>query len=143
MTEGILPCPACGMKYNEKAPMLYVESADCEDDGCFIVCKNCGARGPVSYVEDDPTSAEIEKSEAAAIAAWNTLPRALRRTHEPPKQPDQFYWAKGTNLMVFVVHVINVNGTLLAKIPGSNEACPLSDFVEWSDRPLVYPLEES
>lgn len=93
MPEVILPCRFCGQKYNEKAPMLYVESVDCEEDGCVVVCKNCGARGPVSYVGDDPTPPEIEKAESAAIAAWNALPRALTWTHEPPKVAG-WYWMR-------------------------------------------------
>lgn len=116
-----LPCPYCGAEEIE----AWDGSAN------FMECQFCQMTGPHA------------PSESSAIDLWNKLPRSLKMTHEPPKQPDQYYWANDSNLMALVVRVVDINGTLLAKIPGSNEACPLSDFVEWSDRPLIYPLEES
>lgn len=67
MPEIILPCPACGGT----------------DLGCweFVVCKDCEMRGP------------RDADESAAIAAWNTLPRALTWTHEPPKVAG-WYWMR-------------------------------------------------
>ncbi len=63
--EVILPCHACGG--DDTAAWEYV------------VCKQCYARGPIC------------KTREVAIAAWNTLPRALRWTHEPPKVAG-WYW---------------------------------------------------
>ena len=89
MPEVILPCPFCGMKYNEKAVMLVLEP--CDTDGYFVQCLDCGASGPVGYPEeyDHYDSAAVEKAEeearAKALDLWaNIKPRALTWTHEPP-----------------------------------------------------------
>ena len=33
-----------------------------------------------------------ERNPDSAIAAWNTLPRALTWTHEPPKVAGKYWW---------------------------------------------------
>ncbi|MCB6543318.1 Lar family restriction alleviation protein [Desulfovibrio desulfuricans] len=98
MPEVILPCPFCGMKYNEKAVMLVLEP--CDTDGYFVQCLDCGASGPVGYPEeyDHYDSDAVEKAEeeakAKALDLWaNIKPRALRWTHEPPKVAG-WYWMR-------------------------------------------------
>ena len=90
MPEVILPCAFCGMKYNEKAVMLVLEQ--CDTDGYFVQCLDCGACGPVGYPEeyDHYDSEAVQKAEeeakAKALDLWaNIKPRALTWTHEPPK----------------------------------------------------------
>ena len=71
MPEVILPCPACG-------------SVDCEclfaeDEMYSVDCVDCSMRAPA------------ERNPDSAISAWNTLPRALRWTHELPKVTGTFF----------------------------------------------------
>ncbi len=96
MPEVILPCPFCGMKYNEKAVMLVLEP--CDTDGYFVQCLDCGACGPVGYPEEydhydsDAVQKAEEEAKAKALDLWaNIKPRALRWTHEPPKVAG-WYW---------------------------------------------------
>ncbi len=78
MPEVILPCPACGAVENEgdKFALSYRL-------GVQIICHKCGMYGPVA---DDFHE---------AVKRWNTLPRALTWTHEPPKVAG-WYWRKET-----------------------------------------------
>lgn len=64
-----LPCPACedhavqvGVIEDDRNPCVY-----------FSVMCLCGVHGPE------------ETTEAKAITAWNSLPRALTWTTEPPR----------------------------------------------------------
>ena len=75
MPEVILPCPACGS--------IDCECLFAEDEMYSVDCVDCSMRGPV------------ERNPDSAIAAWNSLPRALRWTHEPPKVAG-WYWRKET-----------------------------------------------
>ena len=84
MPEVILPCPACG-------------STDCECLVCTInadenqtihfhmACNKCFTSGPIA---DDAESAK---------KLWNTLPRALPWTNEPPKVAG-WYWCRVSKL---------------------------------------------
>lgn len=70
------PCPACNnvesiihMSFIAGKTIWFVE---CDDD-------NCAHHGKACFTE------------AAAIAAWNSLPRALTWTTEPPKVAG-WYW---------------------------------------------------
>ena len=82
MPEVILPCPACGSRECES--VVCTISADEHQSLHYNVeCDGCYASGPVLDRESD------------AIAAWNSLPRALRWTHEPPKVAG-WYWRKET-----------------------------------------------
>lgn len=67
-----LPCPACGSENIHVASTraMYV-----------IACYDCSMAGPCSDAQE------------AAIPAWNSLPRALTWTTEPPKV-EGFYWWK-------------------------------------------------
>ena len=75
MPEVILPCPACGSNDSE---CIFGE-----DEMYSVDCGNCAMRGPA------------ERNPDAAIAAYNTIPRALRWTNEPPKVAG-WYWRKET-----------------------------------------------
>ena len=68
-----LPCPACGGTNAE--PMLD------EDGDYFILCRSCGMRGPAT------------QDTHSAIIDWDSLPRAMRWTHEPPKVAG-WYWCR-------------------------------------------------
>ena len=75
MPEVILPCPACGKDRADPAHRHHGQySVICPD--CYMLGPSCG-------------------TQQAAIAAWNSLPRALRWTHEPPKVAG-WYWRKET-----------------------------------------------
>lgn len=96
MPEVILPCPFCGMKYNEKAVMLVLEP--CDTDGYFVQCLDCGACGPVGYPEEydhydsDAVQRAEEEAKAKALDLWaNIKPRALHWTHEPPNVAGDCY----------------------------------------------------
>ena len=68
----ILPCPACGS--------IDCECLFAEDEMYSVDCVDCSMRGPA------------ERNPDSAIAAWNTLPRALTWTHEPPKVAGKYWW---------------------------------------------------
>lgn len=72
MPEVILPCPACGSNDSE---CIFGE-----DEMYSVDCGNCAMRGPA------------ERNPDAAIAAYNTLPRALTWTTEPPKVAGKYWW---------------------------------------------------
>ena len=73
-----LPCPACG---SENTHFGIVENyAPPGRDEHFIECWCCDMQGP------------HRDTESAAIAAWNSLPRALTWTHEPPKVAGWYWW---------------------------------------------------
>lgn len=65
MPEQLKPCPACGGDgvVGRSPDLRYVK----------VICKKCG------------TSTGYFLTPDTAIAAWNSMPSALRWTHEPPK----------------------------------------------------------
>lgn len=71
----LLPCPACGH------PVGIARTNGIS--AAFVICRHigCALSGP------------IRKTDEAAVAAWNALPRALTWTNEPPKVPG-WYWYK-------------------------------------------------
>ena len=96
----VMPCPFCGMKYNEKAVMLVLEP--CDTDGYFVQCLDCGACGPVGYPEEydhydsDAVQKAEEEAKAKALDLWaNIKPSALPWTHEPPKMAGWYWWRSG------------------------------------------------
>lgn len=71
------PCPACNnvesiihMSFIAGKTIWFVE---CDDD-------NCAHHGKACFTEAD------------AIAAWNSMPRALTWTTEPPKVAGWYWW---------------------------------------------------
>lgn len=65
------PCPHCGSENIRVASTraMYV-----------IACYDCSMAGPCSDAQE------------AAIAAWNSLPRALTWGEEPPKVAGWYWW---------------------------------------------------
>lgn len=68
MPEKLKPCPACGAR------------RDADITPGQVVCWNCLCRGSSRHRTSD------------AIKAWNALPRPLRWTNEPPKEPGWYWW---------------------------------------------------
>ena len=71
------PCPICSS--------LSVGLCPGEDEITHEIynqafCTGCGVSGPRVFAD-----------EISSIAAWNSMPRALRWTHEPPKVAG-WYW---------------------------------------------------
>jgi len=67
--DELVPCPFC------KSTDSFVERADFS--GCYVICNDCSARGPVSCDETDEDvaatdSGECEPGERAARRLWNT-----------------------------------------------------------------------
>ncbi len=87
----LLPCPACGGEANiidqyerdNKGHVAIGWSAYCTR-GCLIT----GEHG----------------SREKAAQAWNTLPRALTWTKEPPKEQG-WYWCRDYGKYIHIVHV--------------------------------------
>ena len=98
MSEVILTCPACGSEHTVVAKNF----SPWFTAGSHVLCIDCQMQGPIacSQREEDAITIEdlremIEPTgfESAAIAAWNTLPRTLTWTHEPPKVMG-WYWMR-------------------------------------------------
>lgn len=100
MPEQLKPCPAC------QEPSAHGGIHENDSNGSvehFIECWYCDMQGPHCYTE------------AAAIAAWNSLPRALTWTTEPPKveHVGKWFWSKipGQSMAVPVI-VAELDGVL-------------------------------
>ena len=65
---------------------------------------------------------------------------SLRWTKETPNVAGKMYLAKGLDLIVYVLKIIEVNGVLYAQFPDGKE-CRMSYFFEWAG-PIPAPLEE-
>ena len=72
MPEVILPCPACGSTDCE-CLVCTINADESQTIHFHMACNKCFTSGPIA---DDAESAK---------KLWNTIPRALRWTHEPPK----------------------------------------------------------
>ena len=92
MPEVILPCPACGS--------IDCECLFAEDEMYSVDCVDCSMRGPA------------ERNPDSAIAAWNSLPRSLRWTHEPPKVAGWYWWRTNKGQNVNTIQVWSRSGVL-------------------------------
>lgn len=72
----LLPCPACK---RHSAGIAKTNGTGI----AFVMCRyvGCALSGP------------IRKTDEAAVAAWNAMPRDLTWTEEPPKVPG-WYWCR-------------------------------------------------
>ena len=84
MPEVILPCPnpKCGSTDCE-CLVCTINADESQTIHFHIVCNKCFTSGPIA---DDAESAK---------KLWDSLPRALTWTHEPPKVAG-WYWRKET-----------------------------------------------
>lgn len=80
MPEKLKPCPACGARRN-------VDIIPGQ-----VVCWDCLCRGSSRHRTDD------------AVKQWNALPRRLRWTKEPPKEPG-WYWVRDYGKRIHIVDV--------------------------------------
>lgn len=106
------PCPYCG---STDVHIFTVHET------CYVMCYDCLMKSP------------RRKGKRNTAAAWNTLPRHLRWTKEPPTDSG-WYWfrnlsAKGTRYLPQIVHTIELK-----------ERNPHPDD-EWSG-PLEMPLDD-
>ena len=85
-----LPCPACG----SASVQLMTSYSPWFTQAFHVLCIDCQMQGPIACSQREEDAIDIQDLEclagstgfeAAAIAAWNTIPRALRWTNEPPK----------------------------------------------------------
>ncbi len=83
MTKELKPCPACGARRN-------VDIIPGQ-----VVCWDCLCRGSSRHRTDD------------AVKQWNALPRRLRWTNEPPKEPG-WYWHEENHGGKHPAHVFRV-----------------------------------
>ena len=79
MPEVILPCPACSSTDCE-CLVCTINADESQTIHFHMACNKCFTSGPIA---DDTESAK---------KLWNTLPRALRWTHEPPKVAGKYWW---------------------------------------------------
>ena len=100
MPEQLKPCPACG----SASVQLMTSYSPWFTQAFHVLCIDCQMQGPIACSQREEDAIDIQDLEclagstgfeAAAIAAWNALPRALRWTHEPPKVAG-WYWRKET-----------------------------------------------
>ena len=103
------PCPACG----STSVQLMTSYSPWFTQAFHVLCIDCQMQGPIACSQREEDAIGIQDLEclagstgfeAAAIAAWNTLPRALRWTHEPPKVAGFYFlkMASGTISMVYL-----------------------------------------
>ena len=59
MPDELKPCPYCGNRAE------YWNGDPDGSQGVFVFCEECGLRGPLT----------MDMTKAAAVAAWNALPR--------------------------------------------------------------------
>lgn len=83
MTKELKPCPAC----NEPSPEISNTGRD-----SYVRCPHCCMRGPEA---GGPTW---------ATEAWNAMPRRLRWSKEPPKEPG-WYWIRDYGKRIHIVDV--------------------------------------
>lgn len=86
MPEKLKPCPACG------TPGDTLEVYPVKDGFYQVGCWDCFMRGTRLLSPDK------------AIKAWNALPRRLRWTKEPPKEPG-WYWIRDYGKRIHIVDV--------------------------------------
>ncbi len=86
MPEKLKPCPACG------TPGDTLEVYPVKDGFYQVGCWDCFMRGTRLLSPDK------------AIKAWNALPRRLRWTKEPPKDPG-WYWIRDYGKRIHIVDV--------------------------------------
>ena len=99
MCEGLtlLPCPACGAS----DVVLRV------DTRAYGFCHACGMCGPCAPKVD----AEY------AIRQWNSIPRALECTDEPPKVPG-WYWYRHKPSRTIAMINVDVEPIEYESLPG-------------------------
>ena len=118
MPEVILPCPACG----SRGVICILD----DDEMYSVDCGNCAMRGPA---EHNPDFAE---------AAWNSLPRALTWTTEPPKVVGWYWWRTSKGQNVNTIQVWSRSGVLGYCF--DTEFITTLDRGEWAG-PIPMPIE--
>lgn len=113
------PCPICSS--------LSVGLCPGEDEITHEIynqafCTSCGVSGPRVFAD-----------EISAIAAWNSLPRALTWTTDPPKVAGWYWWrwAKFQEPMCFYVR-----DGLIVEYPPKRLRSVADIGGEWSDSPI-------
>lgn len=101
MPEKLKPCPACGARRN-------VDIIPGQ-----VVCWDCLCRGSSRHRTDD------------AVKQWNALPRRLRWTKEPPKEPG-WYWVRDYGKRIHIVDV----------------GCDMTEYEPQSHREWAGPIPE-
>ena len=138
-----LPCPACGSEHTVVAKNF----SPWFTAGSHVLCVDCQMQGPTacSQREEDATTIEdlremIEPTgfEAAAITAFNALPRALTWTTEPPKV-EGWYWCRLSRLNM--ARCVEVYGSEDGLRCGSGDSWqePSMPF-EWAG-PIAPPID--
>ena len=98
MPEQLKECPACG----SMSVQLMLSYSPWFTPAFHVLCIDCQMQGPIACSQREEDAIDIQDLEclagstgfeAAAISAWNTLPRALTWTHEPPKVMG-WYWMR-------------------------------------------------
>ena len=84
MPEKLKPCPLCG------TPGDTLEVYPVKDGFYQVGCWDCFMRGTRLLSPDK------------AIKAWNALPRRLRWSKEPPKEPG-WYWIRDYGKRIHIV----------------------------------------
>lgn len=126
MPEVILPCPACG----------GIAHSEDGHDGHHLVywveCSACEMNGPM-----------LRTNIEAAITAWNSLPRALHWTHEPPKVAGWYWCRECKSGVTLCVEVYGASSFLLfgSKRDDFNPQRPVTvDGIEWGG-PIPSPID--
>ena len=114
----LLPCPACGASD-------VVMRVDTRAYGFCTACGMCGTCAPKVDAE-------------YAIRQWNSIPRALEWTDEPPKVPGWYWWRTSKGQNVNTIQVWSRSGVLGHCF--DTEFITTLDRGEWAG-PIPTPLE--
>ena len=125
MPEVILPCPACGSTDCE-CLVCTINADESQTIHFHMACNKCFTSGPIA---DDAESAK---------KLWDSLPRALTWTHEPPKVAGKYWWRTSKGQNVNTIQVWSRSGVLGYCF--DTEFITALDRGEWAG-PIAQPIE--
>lgn len=143
MPEQLKPCPACG----SASVQLMTSYSPWFTQAFHVLCIDCQMQGPIACSQREEDAIDIQDLEclagstgfeAAAIAAWNALPRALTWTHEPPKVAGWYWWRTSKGQNVNTIQIWSRSGVLVYCF--DTEFITALDRGEWAG-PISPPID--
>ena len=146
MPEVILTCPACG----SASVQLMTSYSPWFTQAFHVLCIDCQMQGPIACSQREEDAIDIQDLEclagstgfeAAAIAAWNSLPRALRWTNESPKVAGQYWQRKiGYPQSATIASIDDFGSGMRCKSTWGDRTIEKWSEFEWAG-PIALPVE--